>query len=77
MGHMRRIMFLILVLCVSAEARILKTENVVLITLDGVRTQEVFYGMDADLYRAIDKNVKSERPFSDSTRALPTSGGAS
>jgi hypothetical protein len=39
-----------------------KTENVILITLDGARTQEIFSGFDAELYKKIQKEAET-RPF--------------
>lgn len=39
-----------------------KTENVILITLDGARTQEIFGGFDAELYQQIQKEAET-RPF--------------
>lgn len=40
-----------------------KTENVILITLDGARTQEIFGGFDAELYRKIEKNAAEKAVY--------------
>jgi hypothetical protein len=37
-----------------------KTENVILITLDGARTEEIFGGFDGDLYRKIQKDAEKQ-----------------
>ena len=50
---------LLLVLTVSARAQT-RTENVILITLDGVRTQEIFAGLDFDVLKATTKRGKAE-----------------
>jgi hypothetical protein len=40
-----------------------KTENVILITLDGARRQEIFGGMDAGLYKKIDEEAEKKTPY--------------
>ncbi len=40
-----------------------KTENVILITLDGVRHQEIFTGLDAGLFKALDKDAEQKSLF--------------
>ncbi len=40
-----------------------KTENVILITLDGARTQEIFGGLDRELYKKIDKNAETKEVY--------------
>lgn len=40
-----------------------KTENVILITLDGARTQEIFGGLDADIFRSTNKNYEKTATF--------------
>lgn len=40
-----------------------KTENVILITLDGARTQEIFGGLDSELYKKIDKDAEKRKIF--------------
>lgn len=56
---MKKLVLIVIVLiaatCVSAQ---MKTENVILITLDGARTQEIFGGLDADLYKKIQKDAE-------------------
>lgn len=47
--------FLILAASVPAQN---KTKNVVLITLDGVRTQEIFGGLDADVFKSVNKDYE-------------------
>ncbi|MEZ5308690.1 MAG: hypothetical protein R2684_16210 [Pyrinomonadaceae bacterium] len=39
------------------------TENVILVTLDGVRVEEVFGGMDVALYKEIDEKAESRAIF--------------
>ena len=48
---------LILLFALNLQAQ-RKTENVILITLDGARTQEIFGGLDAELYKKIDKDAE-------------------
>lgn len=57
------------VLCLGAAAQ-RQTENVVLITLDGARYQEMFGGLDAELYRKIDDEAEKREVYR--TYALPT-----
>jgi hypothetical protein len=40
-----------------------KTENVILITLDGARYQEIFGGLDAELYKKIDKDYEKKAAY--------------
>lgn len=40
-----------------------KTENIILITLDGARWQEVFGGMDAEMFKRIDKDAEKSDVF--------------
>lgn len=47
---------LLLIFCLNAPAQ-RRTENVILITLDGARTQEIFGGFDAELYKKIEKDA--------------------
>lgn len=54
------IILLIAVLPVFAQNR---TENVILITLDGARTQEIFGGLDADVFRSVNKNFEQTSAF--------------
>jgi hypothetical protein len=48
--------------CLSAAAQ-RRTENVILITLDGARWQEIFGGMDTELYRKIDADAEKKEVF--------------
>lgn len=64
---MNRIRFLLpltllFLLAVPATAQ-RRTENVILVTLDGARTQEIFGGLDEDLYRKIYKNAEKRSVF--------------
>ena len=45
---------------ISAQRR---TENVILITLDGARTQEIFGGLDRELYKKIDKDAEIKEAY--------------
>ena len=49
-----------------------KTENVILITLDGARTQEIFGGLDADIFRSVNKNFEKTAAFKNYNAATPT-----
>jgi predicted AlkP superfamily pyrophosphatase or phosphodiesterase len=40
-----------------------RTENVILITLDGVRYREMFGGLDAELYKKIDKDAEKKPAY--------------
>lgn len=40
-----------------------QTRNVILITLDGVRTQEIFAGLDADVFRSANKDFEKSRAY--------------
>ena len=56
------LLFFGVIFCFNAAAQ-RKTENVILITLDGARRQEIFGGMDADLYRKIDADSENKQVF--------------
>ncbi len=49
-------------LCLNAAAQ-RKTENVILITLDGARRQEIFGGLDRELYKKIDEEAEKKTPY--------------
>lgn len=40
-----------------------KTQNVILITLDGARTEEIFGGLDLDILKSVDKNAEKSRAY--------------
>jgi hypothetical protein len=48
--------------CLPAGAQ-QRTENVVLVTLDGARRQEIFGGLDAGLYKKIDANAENTEVY--------------
>ena len=50
---------LIFALCINISAQ-RKTENVILITLDGARNQEIFGGFDSELYKKISKDAEKQ-----------------
>src|SRR5688572_32006728 len=54
------ILFVLLLPIAGVGAAERKTENVILITLDGARTQEIFGGLDLDILRAVTKRGKVE-----------------
>lgn len=49
-------------LCLHVSAQ-RKTENVILITLDGARLQEIFGGFDGELYKKIEKDAEKRKVF--------------
>jgi len=53
---------------VSAQT---KTRNVVLITLDGARTQEIFGGLDAEIFRSANKNFEKTAAFKKYNASTP------
>lgn len=55
-------LLLLFLFCLNASAQ-RKTENVILITLDGARTQEIFGGFDAELYKKIEKNAPEKEVY--------------
>lgn len=40
-----------------------KTENVIVITLDGARNQEVFEGLDLEILKSVDKNAENSEVY--------------
>src|SRR5262245_41178697 len=57
-SRLKRVLLLIaLVVCsvVCSSAAVQKTENIVLITLDGARTQEIFGGLDLEILKSVVK----------------------
>src|SRR6266540_129163 len=53
-------MVALILLVASLTAAEGKTENAILITLDGVRTREIFGGLDLDVLKSITKEGKVE-----------------
>ncbi len=68
---LRRSSITILLLGVLASAVLAqsKTQNVILVTLDGARTQEIFGGLDSEVFRSTNKNFEK-------TAAYKNYGGA-
>lgn len=62
MKNIIALILLCLFLVLSAQAQ-RKTENVVLITLDGARWQEIFGGFDGELYKKIEKDAEKKEVF--------------
>lgn len=56
------LLFLGAIFCLNVAAQ-RRTENVILITLDGARWQEIFGGMDSDLYQKIDADAAKKTVF--------------
>lgn len=63
--------FLLLCLCASGLFAQNKTENVILITLDGARTQEIFGGLDAEIFRSTNKNFEKTAAYKKFNAAGP------
>jgi len=57
--------FLLITLAALNVAAQHKTRNVILITLDGVRTQEIFGGIDAKIFESTNKNYKRTTVYKD------------
>ena len=70
-----RILFRIAILSISvfvgSAAAQDKTRNVILITLDGARTQEIFGGLDAEIFRSVNKNFEKTAAFQRFNGATP------
>lgn len=60
----------LIVLVTSASAQ-MKTENVILITLDGARLQEMFGGVDAEIFRSVDKDFEKNATYKKFNAATP------
>ena len=61
----RALLLIALVICsvISSSAAVQKTKNIVLITLDGARTQEIFGGLDLEILKSVVRRGKvEERP---------------
>ncbi len=56
------ILTILFIVCVWPAAAQTKTKNVIVVTLDGVRTKEIFSGLDEPLYKKIYKNAE-RRPI--------------
>jgi len=56
------LLFFCTFLCLGIQAQ-RKTENVILITMDGARYQEMFGGLDGELYKKIDKDAEKKDVF--------------
>lgn len=71
--NIRRISFFIVVLLFASTVFAQnKTENVILITLDGARTQEIFGGLDTEVFRSVNKNFETTAAFKKYSAATPT-----
>ncbi len=70
---MRQILAFILIALTVASgiSAQMKTENVVLITLDGARTQEIFGGLDAEIFRSVNKNFEKTAAYRKYNAATP------
>lgn|SRR5664280_403724 len=74
---MKKLYFsLLIIICMTANAQSYKTKNVILITLDGFRWQEVFNGPDSSLLRGKElKEVKAlfwtNNPIESRKKLLP------
>lgn len=62
MKNLSLLLFLGAFLCLNIAAQ-RKTENVILITIDGARYQEIFGGFDAELYKKIDEDAEKKDVF--------------
>lgn len=40
-----------------------KTQNVILITLDGARTEEIFGGLDLEVFKSVNKNAEKSKTY--------------
>lgn len=56
------LLLLLILFCANLSAQ-RKTENVILITLDGARWQEIFGGFDAELYKKIQKDAEKSKVY--------------
>ena len=70
---MKRLIFLLALIALFAPAAAAqrRTENVILVTLDGARHQEIFGGLDAALYRKIDEAAEKNPAFQKFDAATP------
>ncbi|MBL8123999.1 MAG: hypothetical protein KIT61_05680 [Pyrinomonadaceae bacterium] len=70
---MRQILAFILITLTVASgiSAQMKTENVVLITLDGARTQEIFGGLDSEIFRSVNKNFEKTAAYRKYNAATP------
>lgn len=59
-AHSLWVLLLLFALAALAAAQN-KTENVILITLDGVRSQEIFGGLDLDILKSLTKKGPVEQ----------------
>ncbi len=62
---------LILLLFISAAYAQTNTRNVILITLDGARNQEIFGGLDAGVFGSVNKNFEQASAFKRYNAATP------
>src|ERR1700733_9559295 len=65
MYFMKRILisFSLVLLLASFLSAQNKTQNVILITLDGARTEEMFGGLDLDVLKSVDKNAEKSAAY--------------
>lgn len=61
----RRLLIGTLLLCLYVPAVVAqrRTENLILVTLDGARNQEIFGGLDAEIFRSVNKNFESTAAY--------------
>ena len=66
-----RIAFLLISIFVGSASAQERTRNVILITLDGARTQEIFGGLDAEIFRSTNKNFEKTSAYQRFNAATP------
>ncbi|MGD9563527.1 MAG: phosphoglyceromutase [Pyrinomonadaceae bacterium] len=62
---------LILLFAVSSQTGAQKIQNVVLVTLDGARTQEIFGGLDLDILRSVSTKPEQTAAYTNFWAATP------
>ncbi len=62
---MKRLLISTLLVFIFASANFTqnKIRNVILITLDGARTEEIFGGLDLEVFRSVDKNAEKSKAY--------------
>ncbi len=73
-SFLRRISFVVILhlFLISSSFAQSKTQNVILITLDGARTQEIFGGLDAEVFKSTNKNFDRTAAYKRFNAASPT-----
>lgn len=60
---MKRFLFIFILLSAASSFAETKTQNVILITLDGARNEEIFGGLDLEIFKSVNKDAEKSHQY--------------